>query len=350
MGPQSGSEATGSVSSELTTDGGVSLPPECAPEAAALPGNPPQHPASCHGNPDFVADGTAVATRGDVTPTDLKNRLTRLASRPHTFLPLQIFKEADATSTLFQYYLLDSNNFQPNVFTALSKGINDQAQFTAFGANRGLATIAAVRLVLEPKPGLPTSPEDPRAFIDVFTDISGLFVINNESGWYEGWMIDDLRVAPVATRRPDGSAKFGTMTEEDAEELAEMGTDNNVPGNFFTVDGNAPRFPSASDHFPDNVTNVVPLQPSMGAYNVLQQSDAHAYGEFHYKTNWIHPAYELRIVAQRTPPRPSRTASSVARRRSCLVIASGSTKTASGRPPSATTRTYLAIPTTSSQS
>jgi hypothetical protein len=39
---------------------------------------------------------------------------------------------------------------------------------------------------------------DPRAFIDIFTDIRGLFVINNESGWYEGWMIHDLRVADVA--------------------------------------------------------------------------------------------------------------------------------------------------------
>jgi len=53
------------------------------------------------------------------------------------------------------------------------------------------ADLGAVRLVVEPKPGLPTDPKDPRAFIDIFTDISGLFVINNESGWYEGWMIHD---------------------------------------------------------------------------------------------------------------------------------------------------------------
>jgi hypothetical protein len=32
----------------------------------------------------------------------------------------------------------------------------------------------------------------------------------------------------------------------------------------------------------------------MGAYNALQQSDAHSYWEFNYQgTNWIHPLYEL---------------------------------------------------------
>jgi hypothetical protein len=41
------------------------------------------------------------------------------------------------------------------------------------------------------------------------------------------------------------------------------------------------------------VTNVVPLHLSMGAYNSLQQSDAHAYWEFNYTTNWIHPLHEL---------------------------------------------------------
>ena len=61
-------------------------------------------------------------------------------------------------------------------------------QLTVTGANCGLETIGAVRVVLEPKPGLPTDPNNPRAFNDVLTDISPLFVINNESGWYEGWI------------------------------------------------------------------------------------------------------------------------------------------------------------------
>ena len=134
-----------------------------------------------------------------------------------------------------------------------------------------------MRLVVEPKAGLPTDPEDPRAFIDIMTDISGLFVINNESGWYEGWMIHDLRVAPVAAPLRNGHARFGTITAGDAARLAKMGSGNNVPGHFFTVDGNAPHFPSASDHFPNLVTNVVPLQLSTGVYTSLYQSDALQY-------------------------------------------------------------------------
>jgi len=162
-----------------------------------------------------------------------------------------------------------------------------------------------VRLVVEPKAGLPTDPEDPRAFIDIMTDISGLFVINNESGWYEGWMIHDLRVAPVAAPLRNGHARFGTITAGDAARLAKMGSGNNVPGHFFTVDGNAPHFPSASDHFPNRVTNVVPLQLSMGAYNALQQSDAHQYWEFNYTTNWIHPLYELPFTGGFPDQRPT---------------------------------------------
>jgi hypothetical protein len=148
-------------------------------------------------------------------------------------------------------------------------------------------------MVLEPKNGLPDDPDDPRAFIDIITDISGLFVINNESGWYEGWMIHDLEVAPVQAPDAQGRPLFGTITAADAKLLAAMGSGNNVPGGTFTVDGNAVRLPSASDHFPDSVSNVVPIQLSMGAYNALQQSDAHQYWEFNYTTNWIHPLYEL---------------------------------------------------------
>jgi hypothetical protein len=73
-----------------------------------------------------------------------------------------------------------------------------------------------------------------------------------------------------------------------------MGTGNNVPGNIFTIDGRTPQFPSATDHFPDVPTNVVPLNESMGASNAYQQSDVHSYWEFNYQgTNWIHPLYEL---------------------------------------------------------
>ena len=129
------------------------------------------------------------AHRGDIRPLPraLKSRLLRIAKRPHTYLPQTLFSEAADQSLLFQYYLLDTTSFQPNVFTSVVPGINETAIATAANAaNGGLPTIGAVRIALEPKPGLPTDPDDPRAFIDIFTDISGLFVINNEAGWYEG--------------------------------------------------------------------------------------------------------------------------------------------------------------------
>ncbi len=265
--------------------------------AAATMARAEQPPAPCHPNPDAAADAAAVAARGDVAPlpAPLRDQLVRLADRPHSILPVQVRAEADLPSQLFQYYLLDTTGFESNVFTKITLGVNDHAQLTATGANCGLPTVGAVRVVLEPKPGLPTDPTDPRAFIDVFTDISGLFVINNESGWYEGWMIHDVTVPAVdPVARPDGHAHFGAILPGDAALLSKMGTGNNVPGNTFSVDGKKPHFPSPSDRFPDVQTNVVPIYVSMGAYNALQQSDAHAYWEFNYQgTNWVHPLYEL---------------------------------------------------------
>src|SRR2546428_6166822 len=106
--------------------------------------------------------------------------------------------------------------------------------------------IGAVRVVLEPKPGPPTDPNNPRAFIDVFTDISPLFVINNESGWYEGWMIHDITVPAVnPTPRRDGHAQFGAILPEDADALKKMGAGHNVAGAIFTVDGMPVHNPSA---------------------------------------------------------------------------------------------------------
>ena len=249
-----------------------------------------------HPNPNAELDEFIVTHRGDVIqlPNPLKHRLGEMAERPHTFLPIQAFAEADKPSQLFQYYLLDSKSFQPNVFSAVLPGQNDQAQLTAFGCNGGIPTIGSVRVVVEPKPGLPTDPNNVRAFIDLFTDLSCLFVINNESGWYEGWMIHDITVPNAAPPRADGHAQFGMLLDADVKALAKMGMGNNKPGAIFTMDGNAVHFPSSQDHFPDVQTNVVPIQESMGAYNAMQQSDVHSYWEFNYEgTNWIHPLYEL---------------------------------------------------------
>jgi hypothetical protein len=264
---------------------------------AAAPGSAEQPPPPCHPNPKAAHDMDITRNRGDVKklPQPLKDRLVQLAGRPHTIVPLQAFAEADAPSQLFQYYLLDTTGFQPNVFTTQIPGVNDTVQLTVTGADCGLTTIGAVRVVLEPKPGLPTDPNDPRAFIDLFTDIDPMFVINNESGWYEGWMIHDLVIPNTAPARTDGTgATFGTITSDDAATLVTMGLGNNVPGNVFTTDGMPPHPPSLTDRFPDVQSNLVPLQESMGAYNAFQQSDVHSYWEFNYLgTNWIPPLYEL---------------------------------------------------------
>jgi hypothetical protein len=235
------------------------------------------------------------ADRGDIRnlPGPLKDRLTTLAARPSTFPPMTAFSEAPTPSKLFQYYLVDTKHFQPNVFTTTIPGINDGVAPTATGPNHDLPTIGAVRVVVEPKPGLPTDPNNPGSFVDMFTDISGLFVINNESGWYEGWMIHDVTIPNVAAPRPDGHATFGTITAADAAALAKMGDYHNRPGAVFTVDGKDPRLPSANDHWPDRVSNTVPLQLSLGAYNATQQSDLHSYWELNQYTNWTPPTYEL---------------------------------------------------------
>ena len=246
--------------------------------------------------PNSQGDRNKVMNRGDVKnlPAPLRTRLGDLAARPHSQLPLTAFSEAAAPSQLFQYYLLDTRDFQPNVFTAVIPGINDTAIATgANAANGGLPTIGAVRVVVEPKPGLPTDPNDVRAFVDIFTDVSGLFVINNESGWYESWMIRDLRVPRIATPRIDGTAQYGTMTQADADAIKIVGSGNNVPGTIFTADGNAPRFPAVTDVFPAIQGNTVAFPVSIGAFNAQQQSDVHAYWEFNAGTNWVFPHYEL---------------------------------------------------------
>jgi hypothetical protein len=232
------------------------VPPQVNPDSGLM-----CHPSMC--TPSLCSRGDIAPLSTQAATKPLQDRLVLIDCSPHSIAPLQIFAEADGKSRLFQYYLLDSSGFQPSVFTTKIPGVNDDPSTmrTVWGANCNLPTVGAVRLALEPKPGLPADPDDPRAFVDVFTDIRGLFVINNESGWYEGWMISDLRVAPIGGTNKHGHAPIGMITRDDAKALAAMGHGNNaVAGNFFTVDGNAPHFPSPSDHFPDRVTNVVPLQ------------------------------------------------------------------------------------------
>src|SRR5256885_766208 len=96
------------------------------------------------------------AGRGDIAklPAPLKQRLIALAGRHTTFLPMQAFAEATNAdgspkpSQLFQYYLLDTKNFQPNQFTSIIPGVNDGVPPTGTGANGNAPTIGAIRVVV----------------------------------------------------------------------------------------------------------------------------------------------------------------------------------------------------------
>ena len=186
--------------------------------------------------------------------------------RPHTYPPLTIFSEAPTPSQLFDYFLLDTTGFEPNVFTTIIPGINDGVAPTATGANHDTPTIGAVRLALEPKPGLPTDPNDPGAFIDIFTDISGALRHQQRVGLVRG--LDDPRprraadVGPLRGRRPRA------VRDDDAgrrDRARGAGRRQQRPGpRLHASTAMPPRLPSASDHFPDVQTNVVPLQLSHG--------------------------------------------------------------------------------------
>src|SRR5258707_6424909 len=75
-----------------------------------------QPPPPCHPNPTADADEAAVRGRGDIAslPDPLKDRLAQLANRPHTYLPMPAFAEADAASRLFQDYLFATTAVERN--------------------------------------------------------------------------------------------------------------------------------------------------------------------------------------------------------------------------------------------
>ena len=158
---------------------------------ATAPGAPTPHQPGSRG----------IDRRGDIrnVPGPLKDRLVELARRPHTYPPLTIFSEAPTPSQLFGYFLLDSTGFEPNVFTTTIVGINDGVAPTATGANHDTPTLGSVRLALEPKPGLPTDPNDPGSFIDIFTDIYAALRHQQRVGLVRG--LDDPR-RRRARRRP----------------------------------------------------------------------------------------------------------------------------------------------------
>ena len=132
----------------LLAMGLATLPAHAKDEPASRRTHAEQPPPPCHPNPRAALDMETVANRGDIRklPAPLKERLVQLAGRPHSVLPVQAFAEADQPSQLFQYYLLDTTGFEPNVFTTSIPGVNDAVQLSVTGANCGLPTIGAVRV------------------------------------------------------------------------------------------------------------------------------------------------------------------------------------------------------------
>src|SRR5258708_23939800 len=92
-----------------------------------------QPPAPCHPNQNAAADSLTVRTRGDIAglPDPLKDRLVQLADRPHTFLSMQVFAQADHPGQLVQDYLLDKDCFEPNVFIKIFPRIHDATHLRA---------------------------------------------------------------------------------------------------------------------------------------------------------------------------------------------------------------------------
>src|SRR5947209_17748165 len=103
----------------LLVIGLATLPAHAKDEPASRRTHAEQPPPPCHPNPRAARDMETVANRDDIRklPAPLKERIDQLAERPHSVLPLQVFAEADNPSLLFQYYLLDTNGFEPNVLT-----------------------------------------------------------------------------------------------------------------------------------------------------------------------------------------------------------------------------------------
>lgn len=236
--------------------------------------------------PKGKKDVKTVAKREDIKslPQPLKDALLFLAGAPNTFVPSSVYNEFFMTkknALLFQYYLINAKGFEPNAFTTRVPGFTD-------GVAQG-----TVRVIISPDPNSTFDPNSPAATIDIYVDAVAILTVSNEAGWYESWLMHDIKVPAVDAPRADGTAQFGKITSADADALKKIGAGNNVPGNLFTLDGNAPRFPSLSDSFPNAQSNLLPVQVSGGAVNSVGETDLHSYHMFNNSNNWSYPIYEL---------------------------------------------------------
>jgi hypothetical protein len=218
---------------------------------------------------------------------------------------------SDARAMLLGYYNISSD--------AVTGG------FTSRGAGAICAppvrdAIGTVRAIVEvPARGHPDL-GDPETKVDYFTDVCGVQPVQSESGWYEGWLVHDLKVPPVADAqgRPiqiapgAGSVTTSLITQADADRLAEMGEGENVPGQLFTVDGLPPKNGTLGQTTSGGEANVLSVFVSLGTWNALRGEDAHAYFRLDQQTNWVAPPNERaggprQEDAARSPRDPDRT-------------------------------------------
>src|SRR5215469_10651524 len=80
-----------------------------------------QPPAPCFPNPRAARDSALVRNRGDIRnlPEPLKERIVRMAGRPHSILPTQAFAEADNPASYLNTTCLIPTNFSPTSSQAL---------------------------------------------------------------------------------------------------------------------------------------------------------------------------------------------------------------------------------------
>jgi hypothetical protein len=87
---------------------------------------------------------------------------------------MRAFAEADKPSQLFEYYLLDARAFS-QTYSRRSFRVSTITPFRPQPTlpTTSYSTIGAVRCA-RAEARLPTDPKDPEAFIDIFTDLSGI--------------------------------------------------------------------------------------------------------------------------------------------------------------------------------
>jgi hypothetical protein len=263
--------------------------------------------AACVAPSPTARESTEQLGAGDdqgssTTPAALHDRIdeldaceSRLGSTLGTYPVQRIQGMTETEPVLYAFYNVDMEGLD-NSFTARIAGVNDQCELPANAA------IGTVRAVLEAEPGAVIDANDPRSRVHIFTDVCGLAPIRNESGWYEGWLVHDVRVPDVAPPMANGRARFGTITQADADFIAALGTGNNTFGEVFTVDGKPPSIGLADVPTPTvpgampMIGNTVSLPVSLGTWNSLQGEDAHAFAELTPFTNWTFPLYEIPVT------------------------------------------------------